>query len=109
VALPLHSPTSRGRPQLARAALLGPDALPPVGRAPFPQVQYSLLDRRPENEMAAYCLQRGVQLLPYGVVAGGLLSDKVGAWLHSCPCWLPHPALPQPGSPAAPAAGRASA
>ena len=40
------------------------------------QVQYSLLDRRPENGMAEFCHQRGIKLLPYGVVGGGLLSDK---------------------------------
>ncbi len=41
-----------------------------------PQVQYSLLDRRPENGMAQFCADRGIKLLPYGVVSGGLLSDK---------------------------------
>lgn len=40
------------------------------------QVQYSLLDRRPENGMADFCAAHGMQLLPYGVVAGGLLSDR---------------------------------
>ncbi len=40
------------------------------------QVQYSLLDRRPENGMAQFCADRGIKLLPYGVVSGGLLSDK---------------------------------
>ncbi|KAF8072566.1 UKL1 [Scenedesmus sp. PABB004] len=40
------------------------------------QVQYSLLDARPENGMAALCAARGLSLLPYGVVAGGLLSDR---------------------------------
>lgn len=40
------------------------------------QIQYSLLDRRPEKVMVDYCRQTGVGLLPYGVVAGGLLSDK---------------------------------
>lgn len=40
------------------------------------QVAYSLLDRRPQNGMAEYCKSRGISLLPYGVVAGGLLSDK---------------------------------
>lgn len=40
------------------------------------QVQYSLLDRRPENGMAEFCLRHGMRLLPYGVVAGGLLSDR---------------------------------
>lgn len=40
------------------------------------QVQYSLLDRRPENKMAAFCGEHGIKLLPYGVLAGGLLTDK---------------------------------
>ena len=40
------------------------------------QIQFSLLDRRPEKTMVEYCEKNGVALLPYGVVAGGLLSDK---------------------------------
>ena len=40
------------------------------------QVQYSLLDTRPENGMVRYCLDHGIQLLPYGTVAGGFLSEK---------------------------------
>ena len=40
------------------------------------QIQFSLLDRRPEKVMVEYCVQNGIGLLPYGVVAGGLLSDK---------------------------------
>ncbi|MDD5264975.1 MAG: aldo/keto reductase [Candidatus Bipolaricaulis sp.] len=44
------------------------------------QVQYSLLDRRPESEMASFCRTHGISLLCYGTVAGGLLSDRyVGA------------------------------
>ena len=43
---------------------------------PHAQVQYSLLDRRPENGMTAYCADAGISLLPYGTVAGGLLSDR---------------------------------
>eukprot|EP00898_Chlorokybus_atmophyticus_P004752 jgi/Chlat1/5278/Chrsp35S05238 len=39
-------------------------------------VQYSLLDRRPENGMVDFCRENNVKLLPYGVVAGGFLSDK---------------------------------
>ena len=39
------------------------------------QVQYSLIDRRPEVEMVALCQERGVQLLTYGTFAGGLLSE----------------------------------
>lgn len=40
------------------------------------QVQYSLVDRRPERKMAAFCREHGIQLLAYGVLAGGLLSDR---------------------------------
>ncbi len=40
------------------------------------QIQYSLLDRRPENIMVKYCKENGIGLTPYGVVAGGLLSDR---------------------------------
>lgn len=40
------------------------------------QVQYSLLDTRPDNGMVEYCQQQGIVLLPYGTVAGGFLSDK---------------------------------
>lgn len=41
-----------------------------------PQVQYSLLDRRPDNGMAAFAQANNMGLLPYGVVAGGFLSSK---------------------------------
>lgn len=40
------------------------------------QVQYSLIDRRPRIRMAQYCRDHGVQLLAYGTVCGGLLSDR---------------------------------
>lgn len=41
------------------------------------QVQYSLLDRRPElGPMADYCASQNIALLPYGAIAGGFLSDK---------------------------------
>ena len=40
------------------------------------QVQYSLLDTRPQNGMAQLCAANGVSLLPYGVLAGGFLSNK---------------------------------
>ena len=42
------------------------------------QVQYSVLDRRPEHGLADLCRAHGVALLCYGAVAGGLLSDR---WL----------------------------
>jgi aryl-alcohol dehydrogenase-like predicted oxidoreductase len=40
------------------------------------QVQYSLVDRRPEVQMAQLCEERRVWLLAYGTVCGGLLSDR---------------------------------
>jgi aryl-alcohol dehydrogenase-like predicted oxidoreductase len=42
------------------------------------QVQYSLVDRRPAARMAAICRERGISLLTYGTLLGGLLSE---AWL----------------------------
>ena len=40
------------------------------------QIQYSLLDRRPDLKMNEFCKASGVKLLPYGVLAGGFLSNK---------------------------------
>ena len=40
------------------------------------QVSYSLVDTRPGEAMAAYAATKGVKLLCYGTVLGGLLSDK---------------------------------
>ena len=40
------------------------------------QVQYSLIDRRPESRMAAFCAANGIALLTYGTVLGGLLAEK---------------------------------
>ena len=51
------------------------------------QVQYSVLDRRPENGLLEVCRAHGVGLLCYGSVAGGFLSDL---WLDR-----PEPAQPQ--------------
>lgn len=42
------------------------------------QVQYSLLDRRPEKRMAKAAAANGVALFCYGTVAGGFLGDR---WL----------------------------
>ena len=39
------------------------------------QVQYSLIDHRPEVAMAGFCQSHGVSLLTYGTLCGGLLSD----------------------------------
>ena len=40
------------------------------------QVQYSLIDRRPEARMVGFCRDHAITLLTYGTVLGGLLSDK---------------------------------
>lgn len=40
------------------------------------QIQFSLLDRRPRREQLAWAGEAGCYLLPYGVLAGGLLSDR---------------------------------
>lgn len=40
------------------------------------QAQYSLLDRRPQRLMTELAQSRNVSLLPYGVLAGGFLSER---------------------------------
>jgi aryl-alcohol dehydrogenase-like predicted oxidoreductase len=40
------------------------------------QVQYSIVDRRPEVRMARCCSENGIWLLAYGTVLGGLLAEK---------------------------------
>ena len=40
------------------------------------QVQYSLVDRRPEVRMARFCSDHPITLLAYGTLLGGLLSEK---------------------------------
>ena len=39
------------------------------------QVQYSVLDQRPEHGMVEFCQQQGIKLLCYGTVAGGFFSQ----------------------------------
>ena len=40
------------------------------------QVQYSLVDLRPEVQMVQFCDGHDIRLLTYGTLCGGLLSDK---------------------------------
>ena len=40
------------------------------------QVQYSILDQRPETKMTAFCKEHDVKLLAYGTLLGGFLSEK---------------------------------
>jgi aryl-alcohol dehydrogenase-like predicted oxidoreductase len=44
------------------------------------QVQYSLLDHRPEKSLVEICSKNNIHLLCYGTVAGGFLSER---WLNT--------------------------
>lgn len=63
--------TNFGTPQLGEILAAGVPVL-------AHQLQYSLLDDRPEHGMVALCQAHGIGLLCYGTVAGGFLSDR---WL----------------------------
>jgi len=49
------------------------------------QLQYSVLDHRPENGLAAFCAAHGIRLLCYGTLAGGFIGER---WLGAPE---PHP------------------
>ena len=40
------------------------------------QVQYSIIDRRPEVKMISFCLEHNISLLGYGSICGGLVSER---------------------------------
>jgi aryl-alcohol dehydrogenase-like predicted oxidoreductase len=40
------------------------------------QIQYSIIDRRPEVKMIPFCQNQGISLLAYGSLCGGLMSDR---------------------------------
>lgn len=40
------------------------------------QIQYSIIDQRPKNSMIPFCKDNDIKLLAYGVLCGGLLTDK---------------------------------
>jgi aryl-alcohol dehydrogenase-like predicted oxidoreductase len=40
------------------------------------QVQYSIIDRRPEVKLAPFCLKHNISILAYGSICGGLLSER---------------------------------
>jgi len=40
------------------------------------QVQYSIIDRRPEVQMIPLCSKHNINLLTYGTICGGLLSER---------------------------------
>ncbi|MDX1373045.1 MAG: aldo/keto reductase, partial [Nitrososphaeraceae archaeon] len=40
------------------------------------QVQYSIIDRRPEVKMIPFCLKHNISILAYGSICGGFLSNS---------------------------------
>jgi aryl-alcohol dehydrogenase-like predicted oxidoreductase len=40
------------------------------------QVQYSIIDRRPEVKMIPFCIKHNISILAYGSVCGGLMSER---------------------------------
>jgi aryl-alcohol dehydrogenase-like predicted oxidoreductase len=61
--------TNWGRPHLAQLLAAGV-------RVVSHQVQYSVVDRRPEGGVADLCQEHGILLLGYGSVLGGLVSER---------------------------------
>ncbi|MGN6559824.1 MAG: aldo/keto reductase [Candidatus Nitrosocosmicus sp.] len=40
------------------------------------QIQYSIIDRRPEEKMIPFCIKHNISLLAYGSICGGFLSER---------------------------------
>lgn len=40
------------------------------------QIQYSIIDRRPEVKMTSFCKENNIRLLAYGSLCGGLISER---------------------------------
>jgi aryl-alcohol dehydrogenase-like predicted oxidoreductase len=40
------------------------------------QIQYSIIDRRPEIRMIPFCIAHRISLLAYGSICGGLISER---------------------------------
>lgn len=40
------------------------------------QVQYSVIDQRPQVEMESFCRKNNIKLLTYGTLGGGLISER---------------------------------
>ena len=40
------------------------------------QVQYSIIDRRPEEKMVPFCMENNISLIAYGSLCGGLMSEQ---------------------------------
>jgi aryl-alcohol dehydrogenase-like predicted oxidoreductase len=55
-----------------RVQIMMDAALPIVSN----QIQYSIIDRRPEVKMIPFCQKHDIGLLAYGSLCGGLMSDR---------------------------------
>jgi len=40
------------------------------------QIQYSIIDRRPEVKMIPFCIAHRISILAYGTICGGLISER---------------------------------
>jgi aryl-alcohol dehydrogenase-like predicted oxidoreductase len=40
------------------------------------QIQYSIIDQRPEVKMIPFCMKHNISLLAYGSICGGLMSER---------------------------------
>lgn len=40
------------------------------------QIQYSIIDKRPEEKMISFCNENNIKVLAYGTLCGGLLSER---------------------------------
>jgi aryl-alcohol dehydrogenase-like predicted oxidoreductase len=40
------------------------------------QIQYSIIDQRPEVKMTPFCMKHNISLLAYGSICGGLMSER---------------------------------
>ncbi|MGA8084326.1 MAG: aldo/keto reductase [Candidatus Nitrosopolaris sp.] len=52
------------------------------------QVQYSIIDRRPEVQMVPFCLKHNISLLAYGSLCGGLMSEHYLGRIQPSPAEL---------------------
>lgn len=52
------------------------------------QVQYSIIDRRPEVKMIPFCLENNISLLCYGSICGGLMSERYLGRMQPSPAEL---------------------
>jgi aryl-alcohol dehydrogenase-like predicted oxidoreductase len=51
------------------------------------QVQYSIIDRRPEVKMVPFCIKHDISLLAYGCLCGGLISEKYVGRMQEPSAW----------------------